>query len=254
MSRRRPPVGTSPDPARRTRPSRGCVARAIGSARESGWWWIRPAWMLSRSAPEDHQWIHRAGAATPFGGPIAHGFLTLSLLPALCRDVLPKHAWVGPRDQLRVQQGTVRLTRGGGRARTRGGRAGAREGARAAGAGRGDGHQDHGGDRGERETSPGRGVGHQAIRRRGDMTAPPVTRLERARGLIQYEGRYTLADSPNFFFLLRVTLTHSNPLTTPKARRDRVNGIYAARAKRHPAGILVPRARPRPSARPPASP
>jgi acyl dehydratase len=26
---------------------------------------------------EDHQWIHRAGAATPFGGPIAHGFLTL---------------------------------------------------------------------------------------------------------------------------------------------------------------------------------
>ncbi len=43
---------------------------------------------------EDHQWIHRAGAATPFGGPIAHGFLTLSLLPALCRDVLPRHPWV----------------------------------------------------------------------------------------------------------------------------------------------------------------
>ena len=34
----------------------------------------------------DHQWIHvdveRAGAG-PFGGTIAHGFLTLSLLPAL---------------------------------------------------------------------------------------------------------------------------------------------------------------------------
>jgi acyl dehydratase len=34
----------------------------------------------------DHQWIHvdieRANAG-PFGGPIAHGFLTLSLLPAL---------------------------------------------------------------------------------------------------------------------------------------------------------------------------
>ena len=43
---------------------------------------------------EDHQWIHRAGAATPFGGPIAHGFLTLSLLPSLCKDVLPRHAWV----------------------------------------------------------------------------------------------------------------------------------------------------------------
>lgn len=47
----------------------------------------------------DHQWIHRAGAATPFGGPIAHGFLTLALLPALLNPtaggggVLPKHAW-----------------------------------------------------------------------------------------------------------------------------------------------------------------
>ena len=31
----------------------------------------------------DHQWIHQAGpeaAAGPFGGPIVHGFLTLSLL------------------------------------------------------------------------------------------------------------------------------------------------------------------------------
>lgn len=36
---------------------------------------------------EDHQWIHvdpeRARAETPFGGSIAHGFLTLSLLPHL---------------------------------------------------------------------------------------------------------------------------------------------------------------------------
>lgn len=35
----------------------------------------------------DHQWIHidveRAKAESPFGGPIAHGFLTLSLLPML---------------------------------------------------------------------------------------------------------------------------------------------------------------------------
>ena len=33
----------------------------------------------------DHQWIHvdveRAKAESPFGGPIAHGFLTLSLIP-----------------------------------------------------------------------------------------------------------------------------------------------------------------------------
>lgn len=38
----------------------------------------------------DHQWIHvdveRAKRESPFGGPIAHGFLTLSLLPALSPD------------------------------------------------------------------------------------------------------------------------------------------------------------------------
>ncbi|MGG1944371.1 MaoC family dehydratase [Trinickia sp. NRRL B-1857] len=38
-------------------------------------------------ATDDHQWIHvdpeRAGRESPFGGPIAHGFLTLSLIPAL---------------------------------------------------------------------------------------------------------------------------------------------------------------------------
>src|SRR5215470_9586143 len=35
----------------------------------------------------DHQWIHvdveRCKRESPFGGPIAHGFLTLSLLPVL---------------------------------------------------------------------------------------------------------------------------------------------------------------------------
>jgi uncharacterized protein len=34
----------------------------------------------------DHQWIHvdieRSKRESPFGGPVAHGFLTLSLLPA----------------------------------------------------------------------------------------------------------------------------------------------------------------------------
>ncbi len=41
----------------------------------------------------DHQWIHvdveRAKAESPFGGPIAHGFLTLSLLPALTPPMVP---------------------------------------------------------------------------------------------------------------------------------------------------------------------
>jgi acyl dehydratase len=44
----------------------------------------------------DHQWIHvdveRARRESPFGGPVAHGFLTLSLLPRLsasARDARP---------------------------------------------------------------------------------------------------------------------------------------------------------------------
>jgi acyl dehydratase len=41
---------------------------------------------LFADATHDHQWIHvdeQRAAEGPFGGPIAHGFLTLSLLPAL---------------------------------------------------------------------------------------------------------------------------------------------------------------------------
>src|SRR5215475_13417023 len=40
----------------------------------------------------DHQWIHvdseRAQRESPFGAPIAHGFLTLSLLPHLMHEAL----------------------------------------------------------------------------------------------------------------------------------------------------------------------
>lgn len=42
-------------------------------------------------ATDDHQWIHvdPVRAATgPFGGPIAHGYLTLSMAPVLLHDVL----------------------------------------------------------------------------------------------------------------------------------------------------------------------
>ena len=44
-------------------------------------------------ATHDHQFIHvdpEAAAKTPFGGTIAHGFLTLSLLSAMVYDVLPR--------------------------------------------------------------------------------------------------------------------------------------------------------------------
>ena len=43
-------------------------------------------------ATGDHQWIHidveRAKKESPFGAPIAHGFLTLSLLPALMQKAM----------------------------------------------------------------------------------------------------------------------------------------------------------------------
>src|SRR5688572_32217832 len=43
-------------------------------------------------ATGDHQWIHtdpeRAAKESPFGGPIAHGYLTLSLLPMLMPQIV----------------------------------------------------------------------------------------------------------------------------------------------------------------------
>jgi len=43
-------------------------------------------------ATGDHQWIHvdpeRAAKESPFGGPVAHGYLTLSLLPMLVPQIV----------------------------------------------------------------------------------------------------------------------------------------------------------------------
>ena len=45
-------------------------------------------------ATDDHQFIHcdpeRAARETPFGGTIAHGFLTLSLLSAMAFETVPR--------------------------------------------------------------------------------------------------------------------------------------------------------------------
>jgi acyl dehydratase len=46
---------------------------------------------LFADATGDHQWIHvdiERAKAGPFGGPIAHGYLTLSLTPALLAEIL----------------------------------------------------------------------------------------------------------------------------------------------------------------------
>jgi acyl dehydratase len=47
---------------------------------------------LFADATDDHQWIHvdpvRAARESPFGGTVAHGYLTLSMAPVLLSQVL----------------------------------------------------------------------------------------------------------------------------------------------------------------------
>lgn len=62
----------------------------------SGWREIAQARIDAfADATDDHQWIHvdpGRAAKGPFGTTIAHGFLTLSLVPALLGDVLAVEA------------------------------------------------------------------------------------------------------------------------------------------------------------------
>lgn len=68
-----------------------CVGQEVGV---SPWVAIAQAQVnLFADATGDHQFIHvdpeRAARESAFGGPIAHGFLSLSMLPALSLGVLP---------------------------------------------------------------------------------------------------------------------------------------------------------------------
>ncbi|MBN9113236.1 MAG: MaoC family dehydratase [Pseudonocardia sp.] len=67
---------------------RGAVGETIG---ESGWFTVDQSRIDGfADATDDHQWIHvdvDKAAKGPFGTTIAHGFLTLSLLPSLLKDV-----------------------------------------------------------------------------------------------------------------------------------------------------------------------
>lgn len=63
------------------------MAQRVGTEQLSDWLLVDQA-MIDRfaAATGDHQFIHVdpvAAAATPFGGTVAHGFLTLSLMPLL---------------------------------------------------------------------------------------------------------------------------------------------------------------------------
>jgi acyl dehydratase len=63
----------------------------VGVSLPAGEWFEIDQAMINYIADstEDHQFIHldeEAAAQTPFGGTIAHGFLTLSLLTKLCAE------------------------------------------------------------------------------------------------------------------------------------------------------------------------
>jgi acyl dehydratase len=77
----------------------------------SGWWRIdQHAIDLFAEATGDDQWIHvdpERAAAGPFGGTVAHGYLSLSLLPALMREVL---AVTGARMGVNYGLNRVRFT------------------------------------------------------------------------------------------------------------------------------------------------
>lgn len=70
-----------------------CVGQVLAV---SDWLRIEPARVLAfAEATEDRQWIHldgvRAARESPYGGAVAHGFLTLSLLPCLLARCVRVH-------------------------------------------------------------------------------------------------------------------------------------------------------------------
>ncbi|MEO6026158.1 MAG: MaoC family dehydratase [Candidatus Binatia bacterium] len=93
---------------------------------------------LFAKATHDHQWIHvdpeRCKRESPFGGPIAHGYYTIALAPALLAQVLevkgirmgvnyglnkmrlPSPVPVGSRVRLRASLAGYEATPGGGAA------------------------------------------------------------------------------------------------------------------------------------------
>jgi acyl dehydratase len=85
------------------------VALAGGAPFVSRWFTLDQARLDAfAEVTEDRQFIHtdpEAARATPFGGTIAHGFLTVALLSAMAEDALPPLTGVA----MRVNYGLDRL-------------------------------------------------------------------------------------------------------------------------------------------------
>ena len=98
----------------------------IGTETVSDWVEVTQA-MIDQfaEATGDHQFIHvdpTRAAATPFGGTIAHGFLTLSLMPLLSSKVPDAPRLAGARMGINYGGNTVRFlspVRSGSRVRGR---------------------------------------------------------------------------------------------------------------------------------------
>src|ERR1700739_4329522 len=69
------------------------ITAHVGQTWHSDWLAIDQAMIDAfADATGDHQFIHvdpERAAATPFGGTIAHGYLTLALLPDMSYEVIP---------------------------------------------------------------------------------------------------------------------------------------------------------------------
>ena len=85
-------MDNAPQTPRSIEDAMGSVGHEIGV---SPWRVVSQA-MIDKfaDATDDHQFIHvdpaRAAAETPFGGTIAHGFLSLSLLSAMAFETIPR--------------------------------------------------------------------------------------------------------------------------------------------------------------------
>ena len=78
------------------------MVNQVGTKFEPGPWVEMPQERINTFADctEDHQFIHideEKAAQTPFGGTIAHGFLTLSMLVKMCEEnaVMPENVVMG---------------------------------------------------------------------------------------------------------------------------------------------------------------
>ena len=83
---------TTEDPGVIKVESPAALAGAVGQRATSDWFTIDQDRIDAfADATEDHQWIHvdpERAASGPFGTTIAHGFLTLSLLPYLASSLV----------------------------------------------------------------------------------------------------------------------------------------------------------------------